>query len=175
MTNDENTGVYDLISKEKNGTNGMGIEYGVAMAKVICDDLTILNSTEWDWWTACSYGTYTDGLIYLNEKDHNDIKLSKRYWCLGNFSKFIDEGAVRLACSSGNDDISACAFKNRDGSRVIVYVNNSSKAVSNQLTTNGKYTVYTTDKDNDLKKTAAGSDKANLALSPMSVTTVVIE
>lgn len=175
MTNDENTGVYDLISKEKNGTNGMGIEYGVAMAKVICDDLTILNSTEWDWWTACSYGTYTDGLIYLNEKDHNDIKLSKRYWCLGNFSKFIDEGAVRLACSSGNDDISACAFKNRDGSKVIVYVNNSSKAVSNQLTAKGKYTVYTTDKDNDLKKTAEGSDKANLALSPLSVTTVVIE
>ena len=56
-----------------------------------------------------------------------------------------------------------------------MYVNNSSKAVSNQLTAKGKYTVYTTDKDNDLKKTAEGSDKANLALSPMSVTTVVIE
>ena len=41
MTDDKNTGVYDLIAKEKNGTNGTSIKYGVA--------------NEWDWWTACSY------------------------------------------------------------------------------------------------------------------------
>lgn len=101
MTDDKNTGVYDLIAKEKNGTNGTSIKYGVAMANTIVDDLTIMNVNEWDWWTACSYGTYTDGLIYLDEDNHENLDFSKRYYCLGNFSKFIKEGAVRVACSSG--------------------------------------------------------------------------
>ena len=56
--------------------------------------MTVLNAVEWDWWTACAFGGYTDGLVYL-DKDSHQIETSKRLWVLGNFSKFTDEGSVR--------------------------------------------------------------------------------
>ncbi|MCM1285765.1 MAG: hypothetical protein NC213_03915 [Acetobacter sp.] len=175
MTNDENTGVFDLISKEKNGTNGMTIEYGVAMAKVIVDDLTILNSKEWNWWTACSYGVYTDGLIYLNPDNHKDIQTSKRYWCLGNFSKFINEGATRIACSSGIDGVASCAFVNQDDSRVVVYVNTTNDDAKTSLKTENAYSVYTTSDKLDLQQTAEGeAGETEIEIPAMSVVTVVM-
>ena len=178
MTDDENTGVHDLIAKEENGTNGLGIEYGVAMAKVIVDDLTILNAKEWDWWLGCSYGTYTDGLVYINADDHSDIKTSKRLWCLGNFSKFIEEGAVRVACSSGVEGLDSVAFCNEDGSTVIVYVN----ATNNDLSTDASrlnaedVSVYTTDEARDLELTASsstGTMNGTVSVPAQSVVTVV--
>ena len=176
MTNDENTGVFDLISKEENGTNGMTIDYGVAMAKVIVDDLTILNAKEWDWWTACSYGVYPDGLIYLNPDNHKDIQTSKRLWCLGNFSKFIDEGATRIACSSGIESISSCAFVNPNNSTVIVYVNDTDKDESTTLQCSNNYAVYTTNEKYNLEQTASGkAEEAKISVPAKSVVTVVIQ
>lgn len=173
MTNDENTGVFDLISAEENGTNGMTIEYGVAMAKVIMDDLTILNSTEWDWWTGCSYGVYPDGLVYINADNHSDIQTTKRLWCLGNFSKFIDEGAVRVACSSGVDDIASCAFINPDNSKTVVYVNNTDSDAATKLSVSNDYSVYTTSDKYDLENTANGTaGDAEISIPAMSVVTV---
>lgn len=174
MTNDENSGVFSLIEKEKNGTNGMSIDYGVAMAKVIVDDLTILNSTQWDWWTACSYGVYTDGLLYLNPENHSDIQASKRYWCLGNFSKFIGEDATRIASSSGVDGVYDCAFVNKDNSTVVVYVNNTTQDKETQITTTGEYEVYTTSAKYDLEKTADGeAGDVSVSLPAMSVVTLI--
>lgn len=179
MTNDENTGVYDLIQKENGTTNGMGIEYGVTMAQVIVDDLTILNAKEWDWWLGCSYGVYPDGLVYINADDHSDIQTSKRLWCLGNFSKFIEEGATRIACSSGVDGIESVAFKNTDGSTVIVYVNASENTLSTDISsiTADNISVYTTDETRDLALTAStadGSFNGKVSVPAQSVVTVVL-
>ncbi|MGN1421626.1 MAG: glycoside hydrolase [Eubacterium sp.] len=176
MTTDESTGVFDLISAEENGTNGMTIEYGVAMAKVIVDDLTVMNATEWDWWLGCSYGTYTDGLVYLNPDDHSDIQASKRLWCLGNFSKFIDEGAIRLACSSGVDGLDSCAFANLDGTNVIVYVNDTDNDLSTTYDCQSDYEIYTTSADCDLEMTSkGGKGTAEITVPSMSVVTVVVK
>lgn len=176
MTSDQNTGVMDLISAEKNGTNGLTIEYGVAMAQVIVDDLTILNAKEWDWWTACSYGVYPDGLVYLNPDNHHDIQTSKRLWCLGNFSKFIDEGATRIACSSGVKALSSCAFVNEDNSTVVVYVNNTDADETTTLNSTGAYSVYTTSDSLDLEQTASGeAGDISVSVPAMSVVTVVMK
>lgn len=176
MTDDKNTGVYDLIAKEKNGTNGTSIKYGVAMANTIVDDLTIMNANEWDWWTACSYGTYTDGLIYLDEDNHENLDFSKRYYCLGNFSKFIKEGAVRVACSSGVKNVRSVAFVNEDNTVVTVYVNNNDKKSYTTIDCEGDYAVYTTDRDNDIAKTDFGkAKKVKVSLPASSVVTVVYE
>lgn len=176
MTNDENTGVFDLVAKEPNGTNGMTIDYGTAMAQVILDDLTILNAKEWDWWIGCSYGVYPDGLVYINADDHKDIKTSKRLWCLGNFSKFIEEGAVRIACSSGVEAISSCAFVNTDGSTVVVYVNNTEENAQTVLSCTDDYSVYTTSDVYDLEKTADGkAGDATVFVPAKSVVTVVMK
>lgn len=176
MTDDKNSGVYDLIAKEKKGTNGTSIKYGVAMANTIVDDLTIMNANEWDWWTACSYGTYTDGLIYLDEDNHENLDFSKRYYCLGNFSKFIKEGAVRVACSSGVKNVRSVAFVNEDNTVVTVYVNNNDKKAYTTIDCEGDYAVYTTDRDNDIAKTDFGkAKKVKVSLPASSVVTVVYE
>ena len=96
MTNDTNTGVLGHIQNEGGSTNGMTIDYGLAMADIMYQDFTILNAVEWDWWTACAKGVYPDNLILINANDHSDIQTSKRYWCMGNFSKYIDVGAKRI-------------------------------------------------------------------------------
>ncbi|MDE5984858.1 MAG: leucine-rich repeat protein [Eubacterium sp.] len=180
MTNDGNSGVYDLIQQEGGNTNGMTIEYGIALADIIYQDLTILNAVEWDWWTACSGGIYPDGLIYINYNDHNAIETSKRLWCLGNYSKFIQEGAKRIAVSTGSSmapTIEQTAYKNPDGTVVIVYVN---KGEVTQYTTFNKsqysdFETYVTDELHNLQKYQAGKVGSKAVSIPaMSVTTVVL-
>ena len=113
--------------------------------------------------------------VYLNEEDHSDIQTSKRLWCLGNFSKFINEGAVRIACTSGTENLSSCAFKNTDGSTVIVYVN----ASENDSTTNlnhisyNNLDVYTTDETRNIEKTEINENTVNVP--SQSVVTVVLK
>ena len=177
MSNDESTGVFNLISKEENGTNGMTIEYGTAMADVIINDLTILNAVEWDWWLGCSYGVYTDGLVYINADNHSDIQTAKRLWCLGNFSKFIDEGAERIACTSGVEGLKSCAFKNPNGETVIVYSNSSTNDLTTSLKSinTGNIEIYTTSADYNLEKTYSGEKTNELTIKSQSVVTVVIK
>lgn len=173
MLNDWNTGVHDYF--EANGaTNGLGMDFGIAMANIIMDDLTILNAVEWNWWTGCSYGVYTDGLVYLDRADKTNLTTAKRLWCLGNFSKFIEEGAVRLACSAGSEDLRVAAFRNTDGSTVLVYINNSDASVENNISnvTSDNYNVYITDATRDLDAVAASGTV--LTIPAKSVVTVVV-
>lgn len=102
MTNDPSSGVLGHIQAE-GSTNGMTIDYGLALADIIYQDLTILNAVEWDWWTGCGKGIYTDSLVYINENNREDVQTSKRLWCLGNYSKFIDEGAKRIKVETASD------------------------------------------------------------------------
>lgn len=126
MTNDVNTGVFDISSPIgwwQPERNGLGIEYGVQLARVMYDDLTTLNATEWDWWTGCSGGYYPDGLVYVDYKNPDNVQTSKRLWAMGNYSKFIQEGATRVDINEAQSELLSTAYKNPDGSLVIVYVN----------------------------------------------------
>lgn len=181
MTNDGNSGVYDVIEAENFYTNGMTIEYGIALADIIYQDLTILNAVEWDWWTACSGGVYPDGLVYINYNDHSDVQTSKRLWCLGNYSKFIDDGAKRVSVSTGNampSTVEQSAYLNPDGSIAIVYIN---KGETTQYTSfdSSQYTsfeTYVTDEMHDLEQYQSGSVNARAVSIPAkSVTTVILE
>ncbi|MCC8073758.1 MAG: leucine-rich repeat protein [Clostridiales bacterium] len=180
MTNDGSSGVYDLI-QEEGTTNGMTIAYGLALADIIYQDLTILNAVEWDWWTACSAGIYPDGLVYINYDDHSVVQASKRLWCMGNYSKFIDEGAVRVEVSteSGIDSsVEQSAYVNPDGSVVIVYINQGD-TIQYTAFNNSEYTsfkTYVTDETHDLELYQSGNsiNSTSVAIPAQSVTTVVI-
>lgn len=184
MTNDGNTGVYDLIQTEESETGvtpkGLGIDYGIALADIIYQDLTVLNAVEWDWWTACSSGNYPDGLIYTNSYDRNAVETSKRLWCLGNYSKFIDEGAKRISVSTGSSmpsTVEQSAYKNPDGSIVIVFIN---KGESTQYTafdsSYSAFETYVTDELHDLDRYQWGNVSGTAVSIPAkSVTTVILE
>lgn len=188
MTNDKTTGVWALQQKLMGfAYNGVSIEFGVQMARTIYEDLTVLNATQWNWWTAVSGGYYPDGLVYYDGPEIGDsawdaasktVHTSKRLWCLGNFSKFIEEGAVRVKITEAQSKLLSCAFKNPDGSLVIVYINQNVSDMKANVNVSGykTYTCYETSASKDLKKTASGAYayQNSVSVPANSVVTVVL-
>lgn len=172
MTTDGNSGVYGITLRDGT-TNGTTMEFGLAMADIIHQDLTVVNAVEWDWWTGASGGIYPDGLVYLDWNNPSNVSTSKRLWCMGNFSKFIEEGAKRVDVSTGsafgkntkvgikrtwqstnwdgsisnyedkNSYVEQSAYLNPDGSVVVVYINNSD-TVEHTKFDSSKYSSFKT-------------------------------
>lgn len=204
MNTDTTTNVLGHIQAEGGNTNGMTIDYGLALADTIYQDLTILNAKEWDWWTACGRGIYPDSLVYINDSNHDHIETTKRLWCMGNYSKFIKSGAKRIAVSTGasfgtdiqtnpenvytwtNDSgsgtdkynyIDVSAFRNPSGDIVIVYVNNSDTIEYTTFTDDTLYSgfkTYVTDATRDLQQLQNGNIGEPVCIPARSVTTAVI-
>jgi len=188
MTNDGNTGVWDYQQTLSGfDFNGMGIQHGVQLARTVLEDLTVLDATEWNWWTAVSGGYYPDGLVYYDapavgdsvwDGTAKDVFTSKRLWCLGNFSRFIREGAVRVETGDTCSDLLSCAFVNKDGSLVVVYVNTTDKDANTCINADGYSTAncYLTSECCDLEHTVTTKyDKNQLFNVPsQSVVSVIL-
>jgi len=71
--------------------------------------------------------TQNGKLIYTNS-----------YYYIGHFSKFIQSGAKRIACSSSRDILQTTAFLNLDGQIVVVVLNTSNKEIPYKLCISGK-------------------------------------
>lgn len=54
-----------------------------------------------------------------------ELIFTNSYYYIGHFSKFIKPGAKRISCSSNRDKLQTTAFKNLDGSLVVVVLNTS--------------------------------------------------
>lgn len=187
MTNDSNTGVMDIQSAlEGFAYNGTTIDFGVQMARVINEDMTILNATQWNWWTAVSGGYYPDGLIYYNGPAMTDDEVwgasskelftSKRLWCLGNYSKFIDIGAKRVQVTEAQNNLLSSAYKNPDGSLIIVYVNQQNQNMRVNVNAQGykNYKTYVTSSSQDLELNQQGTYniKNDISIPAQSVVTL---
>jgi len=68
-----------------------------------------------------------DSLIYTNS-----------YYYIGHFSRYIQPGARRIACSSNRDVIQATAFRNPDGGIAVVVLNTTDQAMEYKLWCQGK-------------------------------------
>lgn len=204
MTNDANTNVFGHIQAEGGNTNGMTIAYGLALADIMYQDLTILNAVEWDWWTACSGGIYPDGLVYVDYSDPDNILTSKRLWAMGNYARFINSGAKRVRVTTGSafstgittnpeniykwaDDwgnsgtdkntyVEQSAYLNPDGSVVVVYINNSDTNLYTGFDGYSTLKTYVTDENRNLELFQSGNAKGKAVQIPaMSITTVVLK
>lgn len=158
-------------------SSGLTMNYALVMSNVIFDDLTIMNACEWDWWSAVGFGGYTDGLVYVNKDDHS-VYTSKRLWSLGNFSKFTDEGSVRVGSQINASGVNTVAFKNPDGTLSVVFINNNETPVTTALNVNGMdisgkcCNLYVTDESRDLVKCSTAIN--DITLPAGSVSTLVI-
>jgi O-glycosyl hydrolase len=81
-------------------TNGKdtGMSSALELANTVQTDLTTLNVTSWQYWIAVSCYDYRDGLVYVFTGNHAIVE-TKRLWALGNFSRFIRPGYVRIDSS----------------------------------------------------------------------------
>jgi len=115
------------------GAGGHGrdltIKTALDVARVIHYDLTILNASAWQWWTAVSPEDYKDGLIYtdyMTNQNNQNIIESKLLWAFGNFSRFIRPGSIRIALTGADDKygLMGSAYLNQERDKVvIVFVN----------------------------------------------------
>lgn len=142
-------------------TNGRDTSMKSAMelAVTVCTDLTKLNVTSWQYWIAVSCYDYRDGLIYVFTGNHEVVE-TKRLWALGNFSRFVRPGYVRIDSATDNLNILSSAFKGTDDdgreNLVVVLVNNTDIPFALSTYTFDGYTsaeVYVTDKEHSLEKT----------------------
>ena len=98
----------------------------IEVARVINEDLSILNVESWAFWRAASQsGIYTDALIYLNPHSE-DVLASKRLWVMGNFSKYIT-GATRVETDTTDlpSNMWASGYAKGDDGSLIYVVGNS--------------------------------------------------
>ena len=104
---------YCILSGEDN-TDGNGRDLGINsalyIARVIHTDLAIGNASSWQWWLGVSPSDYKDGLVYVTDVNGNMGELpatkndglvfkSKMLWALGNYSRFVRPGMIRVDAS----------------------------------------------------------------------------
>ena len=82
-------------------------------------------------------GNFCEAPVMLNE-DGSDFTIQTEYYYIGQFSRFIRPGAVRLGVSRWSADVEATAFENPDGSRVMVMLNRTETALPVSVTWDGE-------------------------------------
>jgi len=133
MSNDDEIG--------KGGGKDRTMKTALYVARIIHHDLVYANASAWQWWRSVGTGNYKDGLIYStpdNTMLDGTIEDSKLMWTLGNFSRFVRPGAIRLGVAAYNsnhkrvDDgdtdqfaLMVSAYQNSDGKYVVVVINYS--------------------------------------------------
>jgi len=115
------------------GTAGPGRDLSINTAldvtRIIHYDLTILRASAWQWWTAVSPEDYKDGLIYTDFKTNpnsQNIIESKMLWALGNFSRFIRPGSVRIDLDGADNKFGllGSAYINSENDKLIIVLIN---------------------------------------------------
>ena len=152
------------------------IESGIEMAKVIHADLTVAGAVSWTWWLGIAAGNYKDGLIYA-APGGSEIETTKRLWVLGQWSRFIRPGHVRVAATEATDPLLVTAFKSPDDEELaVVIINPAAAAIEADLSTPGfvpaSAKMFVTSDGLDLAEVE--TDGSVFRLPPASVATVLL-
>jgi O-glycosyl hydrolase len=126
---------YCILGDNAGEINGNGRDLGINpalyVARVIHNDLVNANASSWQWWTAVSAYNYKDGLIYIDKnKSDGEYYPSKILWALGNFSRFIRPGDIRIAASIPSiadtaDSFLISAFRDKTAKKIVIVAVNS--------------------------------------------------
>ncbi|OON70102.1 hypothetical protein B0919_05010 [Hymenobacter sp. CRA2] len=82
------------------------------------------------------------GVVTINNTN-GAVTRNVEYYALGHASKFVDPGAVRIASNSVAGGIEDVAFRNPDGSKVLIALNNGGSAQTFKVVWNGQAFTYT--------------------------------
>lgn len=173
----------------------LGMDLALYVARVIHYDITVAQASSWQWWTALSPYDYKDGLIYLDDGKSNGIgsgdagldaslklngeaRTSKLLWALGNFSRFVRPGMVRVEIASAtgviDPNLLLSAYEG-DGRSVAVVIN-----LGTQDRTIGlgdgteEYRIYETSATADLAYRGKAG-KAGVRIPARSIVTLVAD
>lgn len=169
------------------------MEQALYVARVMHYDLTVANAQSWQWWRAAG-GNYKDGLIRMYVKGErtvgargqrraavmqNMVRDSKLMWTLGNFSRFVRPGAVRLDVEGKMevDGLMLSAYRNTDGAIAVVAINYSQddKVIDLQGAGKNAQAYRTSDVEGENLKLIPNIKLSSAPLPARSVTTFVIK
>ena len=165
----------------------LGMATALRVARIIHCDLTLVNVSSWQWWMAVANEDFKSGLIYTDYQKPGDAETiyeSKLLWVLGNFSRFIRPGMVRVELAGPQDvyGLMASAYYNEtNGCAALVFVNCAAeqKIVRLQFVRPADmgrvFTLYVTSADQNLApgQKIIGTDR--FTIPPRSVVTLVSE
>jgi len=163
------------------GPNITEIEDGLYWAKLLHTHVVEDGVNAWLYWWAISNIDDRSALIYLNPDNHSYLTPSRLY-TIGNFSRFVRPGFVRLALESPSlPGVYLSAYKDRDNSQlVVVAINESGVDRLVQMEIDGAQAtsieVFRTSAKESLQalgRTPTSGHTLNLALHGFSVTTFV--
>lgn len=154
------------------------------VARIIHHDLVHADARTWQWWRSVG-GDYKDGLLFQYREPgapNDTIVDSKLLWALGNYSRFIRPGAVRLNVADQNAHeatdpwgLMCSAFRNADGQDVVVVINYADTDTTTSISglNDGSWTAYrTSDAEGEsLKPVAQLKNLINLTIPKRSITT----
>jgi O-glycosyl hydrolase len=157
---------------------------GITVAESIHQALADGQASAYVYWVGASLGA-TRGFIQIaNEGD--GYRVSKRLWALAAYSRFIRPGATRVAAEFAEPEVRATAFRNRDGSMVVVLLNTGTTAVSTGFATDTRVrraTTYLTDETHSMQRVGdlrlrdvrtGGARHVPVELPARSLTTLVL-
>ncbi len=144
----------------------------LVMAKVMFEDISILNVVSWQHWIAASEVDYCDGLIYLNLEDKS-YEMTKRYYVTGNFSKYIPCGATRIEACCDDNDIAVLAFE-YGGEYTLIVINDTCDSKELTLPVGKSAQKYIVTDENDNLAEYLSNDERKIKITPHSVTTVIL-
>ncbi len=154
---------------------------GLLWAKRIHQTVAQAGANEWNfWYLAHQYDGGNSSLLVLN-KYEDDFVIPKRLYTIGNYSKFVRPGANRVESTLlPNSDVYLSAYKNSDGSEVIVAANGNVNAQTVNIKLSGTdeiyFDTYRTSETESLTNSGTvtrENDLLSVELPPRSVTTYV--
>jgi O-glycosyl hydrolase len=109
----------------------LGMDTALAVARVIHFDLVVAGASSWQWWLAVSPYDYKDGLIYVDhDPEDGEFCESKTLWALGNFSRFVRPGMIRVGVRRSD---SATQEETADGLMVSAFLDDDREIVATVL------------------------------------------
>jgi O-glycosyl hydrolase len=181
---------YTLLennSEIKGSGRDLGMDPALYMARVIHVDLAIANASAWQWWLAVSPYDYKDGLVYIDyNKNDGNIYDSKMLWALGNYSRFIIPGMVRIGVKRSDQrtieqtlgGVMVSSYIETDsGKTVSVAINYGKSSIPIKIDNEKGFincTMYRTAGGMDnLRKIGITNFEEAVSLPPQSITTFV--
>lgn len=83
------------------------------------------------------------GFLTIRSDSMDSVTNNTSYYSMGHTSKFVDPGAYRIESNSFTDDIEDVAYKNPDGSKVVVLSNRTSTQKSVKIKWGSQSFTYT--------------------------------
>lgn len=155
-----------------------GMDSALWLSEVMNKDFVDLGARAWCWWMAASCDDYNDGIVtWMWGTEDGKVTPTKRYWVMGNYSKFLDTGDVRIEGSidRASNGVFATVFKKADGRIVVVLTNaGDSEKKINLPAGYASLQAWETSADKDLENVYDGACGRAYTAAAGSVTTLIL-